>query len=920
MLRYTEYEEEFSIHHQRNISTMSKSTILIFLLLSGIFNVGLSQAQTGHKRPLQDVTQIKKNNADGQFVAKRTRTQLREQSVFLKACDQRGRVLKKCKEKANKLFSQCVDTETESTPSDSEYDNPEEGIVDLSLPADDLTFPEVTRDTIEIIHSKACFLQKHGEHTLAAESLEHAIDGLQYQNSAVDDTLLPESFTLFQHWASLLPHIAKDKSEAQLKIKQWMNAWPAPAWLDHASEILVELLSAAFEMENHDEPNLPSYDDTWLDDVLASIEDQPARNSIKHLVQALSTDEPVQREKHHRDAILAGYSHPLPFLQMIEYLVNQQRFEEAHHIFEMYRLVVIFNTYWSNPGKKTSGPKYAHRKELCRLQVVFEKILVSMNEHVYTSPDYYSPTLKCLDDSIKNWPESSRQQAEDMLFEKTFQTVWSMCESIIEFSRAVISRSRQRWLDSGKMEAQVTVVQDYLRTVNAPRVLPMLHEQLAWMLTDLGREREAADVLYKFVSGYREGVNSDYDLSLYLIAVAHELNAMGAIVAVPSYDESMRLVKNVKASAQSKALGERLKEIRRKARTSEADIAYLQQLYLSIPEELARFNSGNTIKGFSSPMILMRSLTTLTSDSGIPRLDSMLKWLSPGSETARDAKHQHLLKSSQYDEKEHNQAVSSLVPPGYVPYDVPADGLCMYHALSQMHNIPLSELLSIMHRKLQKIQQQIAYNLSQSLPWSEGLTQTDQQMIQPIIHTFVDHHHQDNLAELQYAIETLEQAINYVYHGGIAPRHVWGMHSLLNTAATALSEILHHTATPFIAQLPTLNASGTAHTGASHFMQYNPDGSSSQVVSSSSLNGLPLLVHTEGNHWIYALQIASQSAVHSSPVAPMEQLTDVLSNSNLDHSNTQNLHYLFQHIHLTPEIDFGVESLFGQGVFRFSAQ
>ena len=492
--------------------TIKKNLVLFLFFSAFTFTCELSQAQTGNKHALTDASHVKTYTTDSQPAEKRPKLASRAGRLCQEACQKAGMTFKKCQGKAKKWISQCVNPETESIGSDSEYDDPNEIVTyeqshDLSLDLDSTPLLN-NRDTIKAVHQHACYLQSLGEPTLAAETLEQAIYNFQYQNIPTDAKVLPEFFGLFQLWASL-PHITKEKTEAQKNIKIWMGSWPATKWLELASEVLVEMLAEAFEIER--------YDEILLNDVLSSIENQQARDSIRQLVQASATEDLIQREEHLRNAILTGYSHPLPYLQMIDHLVSQQRHEDAHHIFEMYRLAVIFNSYWSNSRNAEQGPEYDHRREIYRLQGVYNTVLDQMKEHVYTLSNRFLPSVDRLNGSLKAWPESSRQQAEDMLFEKTFETDWNMHEPILEFSNAVIARSRQRWLDSGKLEEQIAKVQNYIRHAYARRCLPILHEQLALMLTDQGREQEAADLLYGFVSVYREGVGTDYDLSLYLI-------------------------------------------------------------------------------------------------------------------------------------------------------------------------------------------------------------------------------------------------------------------------------------------------------------------------------------------------------------------------------------------------------------------
>ena len=1030
---------------------MQKNNILIFLIIIFVsfFISELSLAQSGDKHSTKRAQIQPTFEGKDQPIAKRTRLQL--QLGFENACKKAGMIFKSFEKQLIEAATTCGNPETDSIASDLGYDDPGEVTLNESdnncitldsgydssgeatsnepdndfRPALDSTPQINSRDIIKTANQKACYLHTQGEPTLAAEILEQAIVDLQSQNTPMDKKKLPEFFELFQFWASI-PSSVKNKPQTQDKIKHWFDSWPASKWLNQAPEVLVEILANVFEFEGFNNPDLPYYDEIMLDDLLSSIDSIEARNSIKLLIQASATEDISQKEQHLSNAILAGYSHPLPYLQMISHLVSQNRYEKAHHIFEMYRLAVIFNSEWSNAQRKTYGVKYAREVELDRLEGIHKKALQQMYENSHTLSNRYLPTLERLDESLKHWPEDSRQQAEDMLFDKTFETDWNMHEPIIKFTNAVLVRARQRWLESGKQEQKIAKVQDYIRSAYARRCLPRLHEGLALMLTDQGREQEAADVLYDFVSGYREGVGTDYDLSLYLIAVAHELNQAGESVSVPSYDQALKLVEDIRISAQDKALGERLQKIRAKARIDGTDTQDLRKLYESIPEELTQFNSGGSMSGAFEPMLIrglteakeqklysgpipdlefisklyselrrknmrmlqlfsptfrhsdieemtglyLEALSILDNSSDIPeeamalQLLAHSKWLAyhdpsitplntlpearnlvkkaskhivtKAIKEIRDfkwperrpevasmvAEHYrsivHSAKKSdapaparkKRTKRKYQRAPSYSVPPGYTLYNVPSDGFCMFHALSAMYNISMQSLLTGMYNNLHETHRMITNNLSEGLPWDNGLSLSAHMMIHPLIQTVLSNGKYD-LVELQHSIQVLQEAIFYHAHGQSAPGRVWGTETLLNTAAFTIYELMPDTPTPFVAQLPTLNASGNGYTGPTQFIQYNPDGSNSDQPP---LNGLPLLIHTGEDHWMYALP-ATPTA--SEPVTGSDQMNDFMSGLSLDHGNPANLPYLFQNLHLPPNFNFEPQLNPDEGVLRF---
>ena len=512
--------------------------------------------------------------------------------LFRKACESAGIKVRQC---IQILAKECIHPDTESIASENiEYDGDIEGSISDFNPASPTIIVygiENYEDIIKQAHQQVCLLTSGGAVSSAAENIENTLyrlSELSMNMADLNHQALLRFVGLFRIW-SQLPHIQKERSDASAKIQRWMTRWPDNNWLDYASDVLVDMLGNVYESGSDDDSEPPGYFDVWLDDVLKNISSSEARDAVKYMVKA-SVNDGEKQEYFLRDAILTGYSHPLPYLRLINHFVSRKLYEQAHHIFEMYRLVVLFNRYWDNATNADGSEIYWRSQEVYRLQTIYRNSLDGMRREVPTQARNYIPNKDRLDASLEFWPESTRGRAEDMLFAKAFEAPWKRA-SIISFAEAVIERSLQRWHNDGMLPAMTEKVHAYIKGVYAQRrTLDTLHDKLATMLTRLGREKEAVDLLYQFVDGYKEGLSTDYDVALYLIATAHTLNHRGQYVEIPSYDQALQLGKEVYASGQRDALGERVIKIRNEAQEEQADLASLSQLFNSIPSELRQFN------------------------------------------------------------------------------------------------------------------------------------------------------------------------------------------------------------------------------------------------------------------------------------------------------------------------------------------
>ena len=805
----------------------------IFGLLLFLFAV---QASAGFHSPESPKTASKVEKSKVEKTASLDRSSLPGSlRLFRKACEVAGIKLKQC---LQNLATSCIDSDTQSMTSDDyalhESTGDDNDIIVLS--------PE---EIIERTLRKSCYLSTSGAVTLAVENIEDGLfelsnRGMKTEN--LEHEKRRDFLRLFRIWFQL-PPIQKGQQDTLEKIKMWLTRWPDNIWLDYGLEILVDMLGYGYQLNSSADSTLPGYYEIWMYDILKNIGSSQAQQSIGFMVKA-SAAPPQQQEFLLREAILTGYSHPLPYLRLIGHLVSGHQYEQASHIYEMYCLAVPFNSHWysTDPGK---GDGYWHEREVHRLQGLYHKTLTRLREQQRIPSENNYPNRKLLEASLEHWPEATRSLAEDMLFTKGLEVTWSAREQALSFSEPVIERSLERWYNEGKLSAMAEAAHSFIKNAYAPRALETLHSRLATMLARLGREGEATDLLYGFVDAYKDGLSTDYDLALYLIASAHNLNHKGKPTEVPAYSRTLDLVRRILASGQREALKERLISIRNGSEAPDADLASLQQLFNSIPAELTQLRSGGNMDSYfeynlqraleeardrqiytgkvpsipdlsklnsrlthsGSLSILLSQLSSAFRHAGIEKITelymkavvSLNKQDSqstgnkiPVSEIPSEAE---TIERKENKERMHESMKSRLNPSfatsafdgNRILHLVPGDGLCLYHSLAVMYGLDKKSFIMKMLQSLEYIQAVIQANLNLEVHPYQSLTPTQTEVAMAIMMTPLSPHHVD-INELQTQINSLNAALTLMTTGEDQGSNSWFSFSLLNAAAVVLNE------------------------------------------------------------------------------------------------------------------------------------
>ena len=819
------------------------STICFSLLLEP----SLVQAQG--KRPLSELA----NSEEKEPPAKKTRTGNNLARVFSNALIKSGRTLKKHVKTAANLATLCIDIDSLSLSSDLPSDLPSDSeISDLNIPVDATYTPpqnsisttENIRSRIEEEFKRADFLSTHGEPTLAAEQFEQTIFFLldldtslqRYQPEA--GNVLNEYIMIFNFWAAL-PQMQRDIAGSQQKISLWLKSRPSSEWLDVASDTLVNILSAAYRQKGQNEA-LPSYSDVWLDDQLENITKPHERSGIKHVVLGLAANSGPSMEQHFRDAFLTGFSHPICHLPLISFLTYQCRYQEAIHVFEMYKLAGIYNSRWNNSANKRNRLRY----EQIRLQNFFSYTLNHLqwqtNLPLHTTPI----SAKHLEASLESWPEHSRFLAEDMLFKKAFEIEGSVDtkNEAIQFAVNIIARSRQRWKNANTLQEMVSMVQDYITGFSAQRAPHRLYEHLALMLVDLDMEQKASDLFYEIPPSNNKEREVE-DLAFDIIAISHQFYALNRHYVIPRYDKILEIVRQIQRAGHKDTLDNRLQTILSQVRQDEADISKLLQLYLSTYSDLTKLNPD---------VEMIDSLPTPLTDSEV-----------------------YLYIINQI--KQSKQSPSPIrVFAGYTFYNVPADGLCMYHALSQVLNISVPRLIVLIRDRLLSIQERIFRSIYNKKSWDSELTPNEAAAVHPIVYVLTDEGEDFIPEDIATVIQNLESAHLQLTSHISQGTNAWAPPSIFNLAALIANEENPQQQQSFITQTTPLNDDILTP----EWTLYSPSGSQDSIEMPSG--SLPLIILTNSNlhgrdtsHYMYALPTSPSTPAIEDPQLEHEELNSM---------------------------------------------
>ena len=145
-------------------------------------------------------------------------------------------------------------------------------------------------------------------------------------------------------------------------------------------------------------------------------------------------------------------------------------------------------------------------------------------------------------------------------------------------------------------------------------------------------------------------------------------------------------------------------------------------------------------------------------------------------------------------------------PAGYMLFDVPADGLCMYHALSQVLNISVGKLIRRMVFRLASIQRRILESIEAQEVWNSHLTPDEANAVFQLTYTATSDGGQLMSEEIHTAILTLQAAhVQITFHSPQGDA-AWGSPSMFSLAALAANEE-NPQPQPFILQTTPLGQS-----------------------------------------------------------------------------------------------------------------
>ena len=171
----------------------------------------------------------------------------------------------------------------------------------------------------------------------------------------------------------------------------------------------------------------------------------------------------------------------------------------------------------------------------------------------------------------------------------------------------------------------------------------------------------------------------------------------------------------------------------------------------------------------------------------------------------------------------------------------------MYHVLSGITGVPEHMIMAGMLELLIEASNQVFLNELHGVDWATNLTPTQINMLTPIIS--IPMLSQVGTNELITVITGLSAALGDAGAYSETSSANWGEHSMLNTAAVALQNLLGDGFQPFIVNMP-LESSQGAGVSSSQLL-YTGDGSSQGVESLDGL--LVILLQPASSHWAYAL-------------------------------------------------------------------
>ncbi len=207
-----------------------------------------------------------------------------------------------------------------------------------------------------------CVLVKHKQFHHAVTQLEKAMFRLQEVYPPKHGASIPFQFAGIPLLWSNLVWRTSSPDMMTTRMQQWMQIWPAELWLEHAPDVLIQTLANQFPSDTIFEP-APCLDGYTAEQSQAYKtlqlllgDNLPAdiHSALMHMVIAKKSNIWMQ-EYHLKQAILSGYCHPLPYMELLNLLLKQNRLTDAYNLYALYYIYVVCEANESQSIQKPLG-------------------------------------------------------------------------------------------------------------------------------------------------------------------------------------------------------------------------------------------------------------------------------------------------------------------------------------------------------------------------------------------------------------------------------------------------------------------------------------------------------------------------------------------------------------------------------------
>ncbi len=345
--------------------------------------------------------------------------------------------------------------------------------------------------------------------------------------------------------------------EAQIIINNWVRLYPATQWLEIMPCQLVSVLACASTAVEHPETSEGQETLRWLDTVLQAIANPATRIAFRELILAKACTDTQKQQLHLAQAVVAGASHPLPYIQQMNFYVRRNLLDTAQTLYNIYRLAICYQAELQPCTDKT--PSQIRRQIEAPYAYMFKKLL----RHANSQDAFYKPAVRAtnpdykmlgseLRESIENWPvEATRPALLTMLFQKTFTMLPALDDCLYGYGFSLICQYGQFQHDTCVKTFQQdhqlipgTWV-DMMLAFNKRRntaVLPDLHCDLVSMLFRAGCINEGLTLLRQLQSACDDTYHTeDANFPVTLLFSCVDLAQRGFQLKIPTWQEMTRL-------------------------------------------------------------------------------------------------------------------------------------------------------------------------------------------------------------------------------------------------------------------------------------------------------------------------------------------------------------------------------------------